>query len=147
MSNLTDYIQKMADEAFAKTKRNRGTEKRLTVILSDYDHRRLKYISEKLGEPASTFARNLIMQALTDAERILHLDELDDMAIGEDDDGDFIYPYSDYGNYINRTNQYANDDTDDDDDTDDTESTKKTTRAPRQKKEKLTAPPLFEYNE
>ncbi|MFF2886696.1 hypothetical protein [Paenibacillus sp. NPDC057967] len=101
MSNLNNYLQKMADEVTAKNKRARGEEKRLTVVLSDYDHRRLKFISDKLGESAGAFARNIIVEALNDAEKVLKLDEYEPEPIGTDMFGDDVYRYSDYGNFIN----------------------------------------------
>jgi len=100
----------MVDDVAAKNKRARGEEKRLTVVLSDYDHRRLKYISDKLGESAGAFARNILVAALDDAEKLLKLEEHDPEPRGTDVHGDDFYRLSDYGHYINN----AADDLEDD---------------------------------
>lgn len=113
MSNVNDYLKKMADEVASKKKRARGTEKRLTVVLSEYDARRLKYISKMLGETSSAFARNLIVQALDDAEKVLYLREYEDEPMGLDADGDPIYSRSEYGMYVNHVSSDDDDDSDD----------------------------------
>jgi len=113
MSNVNDYLKKMADEVASKKKRSRGTEKRLTVVLSEYDARRLKYISKMLGETSGALARNLIVQALDDAEKILNLDEWEDEPTGMDEYGNVMFERSEYGSYINHATGDDDEESDD----------------------------------
>lgn len=103
-NNLKGYLSKLNQEKNSKQKRMRGKEKRLTIILSEYDFRRLKYISKILTTQTSVFAREIILEALSDAELIIGLSEFD-IELTEftnaDGEQDFGHSQSDYGDYIN----------------------------------------------
>jgi hypothetical protein len=114
-SDVFQLIKKMKQEKEEQEKRNRGTEKRFTVVLSEYDYRRLNYISKELGAVRSSLARQLIVQALNDAEKALGLEEwiLDDGAsYGEDGE---VYVLGRYGKYINEISDGTDDDGDEGD--------------------------------
>ena len=114
MSNVNEYLTKKANEILENKKRSRGSEKRLTIILSEYDYRRLKFISDILSEPVSAFARNLIAQALSDAEKVLKLQETEDEPSDFDPEIGPLYEYTKYGAFINSTGNIDGDDEDTD---------------------------------
>ncbi len=100
-SELTGYLKKMYDDKLEKEKRNKGKEKRFTVVLSEYDFKRLSFIASEFGEPKSTFARAIIIQSLADAEKILGLKEWETdkdtlIILGEDAEYRTVY-----GEYLN----------------------------------------------
>lgn len=99
-SNVMSLFSRMDEERKAKQKRSKGQEKRLTVVLSDYDFRRLKFIANHFEELPSVFARNLLLESLKDAEDFLDLDEVEEGTmswIGDEP----VFDYSEYGKYIN----------------------------------------------
>lgn len=104
-NNVRSYFSKLEKEKKEREKRSKGGDKRLTVVLSDYDFRRLKYIAKHFGELNSVFARNIILEALADAEKFLDLEEYDnDFPIfytDEDGEQKVEFDLSSYGQYIN----------------------------------------------
>jgi hypothetical protein len=103
-SSVSDYLKRLNEEKNAKQKRIRGKEKRITIILSEYDSRRLKYIANHFSAQTSVFARELLVQALNDSEIITGLSEYGtDTDVYTDEKGEEVWYYkqSDYGRYIN----------------------------------------------
>ncbi|GMK47596.1 hypothetical protein PghCCS26_47260 [Paenibacillus glycanilyticus] len=72
-SKVTSFIEKKIREMEENTKRSKGKERRFTVVLSEYDFKRLTFITGMLSEPKSALAREFIVGALDDAELALKL--------------------------------------------------------------------------
>lgn len=90
-SKVMSMLIKKKMDLEENAKRSKGKEGRFTVVLSEYDDKRLSYIASKFGDPKSTLARELIIGALTEAEKVLGLDGWEsvnerDIIISLDDD-------------------------------------------------------------
>ncbi|TCM89656.1 hypothetical protein EV294_112121 [Paenibacillus sp. BK033] len=72
-SKVTSFIEKKIKEMEENTKRSKGKERRFTVVLSEYDFKRLTFMADRLSEPKSVLAREFIVGALDDAEAALNL--------------------------------------------------------------------------
>lgn len=109
-SNVFSLFQRMDEERKTKQKRSKGKDKRLTVVLSEYDFRRLSYIAREFEELPSVFARSLLLESLKDAEKFLELVEYDEKGTGYNEFlGEVIYDYTEYGEYVNGLSYEAED--------------------------------------
>jgi hypothetical protein len=101
VSEVSEFLQQMLREKAEKDKRSKGKEQRFTVAMSEYDYRRLRFIASELGEVRGAFVRNLLIQALNDAERALGLEgwTVDEAASIEHHET--MYEKTYYGRYIN----------------------------------------------
>lgn len=94
-SKVTSFIEKKIKEVEENTKRSKGKERRFTVVLSEYDFKRLTFITNILSEPKSALAREFIIGALDDAEAALKLTgwekaDLNVMYFPTEDDADYL---------------------------------------------------------
>lgn len=106
---LRQYIQQQAKEKELRDKRAKGKEKRFTVTLSEYDYRRLRFIAKRLGLLRTALTKNLLIQALNDAEDVLGLKEKN-----ESPNDRLLYgEFTDYGNFINELTEEEDDTSDD----------------------------------
>lgn len=75
-SDVKGFLQQLKKDKREKERR-KGKEQRFTVTLSEFDYRRLRYIANELGLNKSALVRQLLIQALNDAEKVFGLEEID----------------------------------------------------------------------
>ncbi|MEK3942496.1 hypothetical protein [Paenibacillus sp. FSL E2-0177] len=98
MDANTEYFKRLAQDQRMREKRDRGEEKRITVVLSEYDYNRLAYIAKLSSLKRSTIAKNMIINALLSAEEVFGLSEYVEL---EDSQGEPTGVLTKYGEYIN----------------------------------------------
>jgi hypothetical protein len=72
-NSVSTYLQQLIGDKVLLDLRKKGEEKRMTIILSEYDYNRLITVSDYFAEKPSIFARNLLNLSLDDAEKIIKL--------------------------------------------------------------------------
>jgi hypothetical protein len=139
MSNMADsgvssFLLKKDKERAENKKRSRGKEKRITIILSEYDFRRLKYIAKHFGDLRSVLARNLIIESLADAEKILEFNEYDEGLLDSLEEWEpMADAFTEYGRFINGLTE---DDDSEEDGTDDSGESSDVKKSPQVKRPK-----------
>lgn len=108
MSNVKGLFQKLERERRENERNNNSVPAKFSVSLPEQDLRRLDYIAAYLDKPRSVLVRDILIQALLDAEDELDIVKVDRTAEFEDLSNGFVYDDEDteskylteYGRYV-----------------------------------------------
>ncbi|MEC0167913.1 ribbon-helix-helix protein, CopG family [Paenibacillus graminis] len=107
MSNVKDLFQRLESERRETERNSSSVSAKFSVSLPEQDLRRLDYIAAYLDKPRSVLVRDILIQALFDAEDELGLSRIDreaevyDLHEGTyDEDDDSRKYHTEYGLYV-----------------------------------------------